>query len=87
MSGPPPFVLLPRDDGRHELRAFSDDSEDPVVLVLDAEDGRRFGVAVADMLTALDAGVDRLPIRMVIDGRDVKISGTADGGLRVTVGR
>ncbi|MBE2318384.1 hypothetical protein DVA67_020550 [Solirubrobacter sp. CPCC 204708] len=42
-----------------ELRAFSDDSDDPIVLPLDAVDGHAFGVAVADVLSALDAGTIR----------------------------
>ena len=88
MDGDSPFVLLPLDHGRYELRAFSDDSRDPIVLVLDEDDGRRLGVAVADMLAALDApSVERLPIRLTIDGREVTLTTTPDGGLKLTVGR
>ena len=86
MSEPPPFILTERADGRRELRAFSDTSVDPIVLVLGDEDGRRFGIAVADMLTSLNAGIDRLPIELMIDGRKLMIAGTPDGGLRLTVG-
>lgn len=87
MAEPPPFILTQRPDGQHELRAFSDDSDDPIVLALDDESGRRFGLAVADVLTSLDAGVDPLPIRLEIDGRAVTVQGTPDRGLRLTVGR
>jgi hypothetical protein len=88
VNGQPPFLLLPLDDGRYELRAFSDNTEDPIVLVLDEHDGRQLGVAVADMLTALDApGVERLPIHLTIAGREVTITGTPERGLQLTVGR
>jgi hypothetical protein len=88
VHGQPPFVLLPLDDGRYELRAFSDNTEDPIVLVLGEEDGRKLGVAVAEILTALDTpGVEPLPIHLMIAGRQVIITGTPDLGLRLTVGR
>ncbi len=86
MPDHPPFILTQRPDGRHELRAFSDNSAEPIVLELDDESGRRFGLAVADILTALDAGVEPLPIRLKIDGRPVTVQGTPDHGLRLTVG-
>lgn len=87
MAEHPPFILTQRADGQRELRAFSDDSDDPIVLVLDDEGGRRFGLAVADVLTSLNAEVDPLPITLEIDGRSVVIVGTPDGGLRLTVDR
>lgn len=87
MGREPPFVLLPLGDGRYELRAFSDNTEDPIVLVLDESDGRALGVAIDDMLTALDApGIERLPIHLTIAGREVTLTGTHDDGLRLTVG-
>lgn len=85
MPDPPPFILTERADGRHELRAFSDDSEVPIILILDRDDGRQFGVAVADILTALDAGIERSPIEVSIDGRRLTIEGTPEKGLRITV--
>jgi hypothetical protein len=88
VDGQPPFVLLPLDDGRYELRAFSDNTEDPIVLVLGQEDGHKLGVAVADMLTALNTpGAERLPIHLMIGGREVIIAGTPDLRLRLMVGR
>lgn len=88
MDGEPPFVLVPLDDGRYELRAFSDNTEDPIMLVLDEDDGRKLGIAVADMLTAIDSpGVERLPIHLTIAGREITILATTDGGLRLTVSR
>lgn len=58
------------------------------MLVLDENDGRTLGVAVADMLTALDApGVERLPIHLTIAGREVTLTATRDDGLQLTVGR
>jgi hypothetical protein len=82
---PPPFILTERADGLRELRAFSDASDDPIVLVLDDESGRRFGATVADILTSLDAYVNRVPITLQIDGRAVTMEGTSDRGLRLTV--
>jgi hypothetical protein len=38
VTGQLPFVLLPLDGGRHELRAFSDNTDDPIVLVLSEHD-------------------------------------------------
>jgi hypothetical protein len=81
----PPFILTEREDGVRELRAFSDDSDLPIVLALIDEDGRTFGLAVADVLTALDAGLDPAPIQLTINGRTAAIEGTADNGLRLTV--
>ena len=58
------------------------------MLVLDADDGRRLGVAVADMLIALDApGIERLPIHLTIAGPEVTLTATHDDGLQLTVGR
>jgi hypothetical protein len=88
MSEAPPFTLMPLAGGRYELRAFSDESPDVIVLQLDRQDGRRLGVALADMLTALDApDGPLLPIRLVIAGRAVTITGTDDRGLRLTIDR
>lgn len=87
MADHPPFILTQRPDGQRELRAFSDESDDPIVLALDDESGRRFGLAVADVLTALDAGADPLPICLKIDGRTVTVEGTPDHGVRLIVGR
>ncbi|WP_028064637.1 hypothetical protein [Solirubrobacter soli] len=71
-----------------ELRAFSDDSDDPIVLPLSAADGRAFGLAVADVLTALDAGVRPLPqTELTIAGRRVVIMGTEELGLKLDVER
>ena len=70
-----------------ELRAFSDTSDDPIVLSLDATAGRLFGVAVADVLSRLDAGELDPRADVVIDGREVEVSGSPDGGLRLDVAR
>ena len=84
----PPFVLLPLSDGRYELRAFSDNTEDPIVLVLDETDGNKLGVAVAQALVELDTpGAEPAPIRLSIAGRDVTIYATSERGLQLTVGR
>lgn len=81
-------MRLPLDVGRYELRTFSDDSPDPIVLELDHEDGRALGLAVADVLTALDApGITVEPVRLVIAGREVTIEGTAERGMKITVAR
>jgi hypothetical protein len=85
MEGVPPFVLLPLDDGRYELRAFSDDAADPIVLVLDESDGRRLKRAVGDALDAPHA--ESTPRCLIIGGREVVLTATADGGLRLTVAR
>ncbi len=88
MTVAPPFVLLPLDDGRFELRVFSGDSPDPIVLELDKADGRSFGLAVAEVLTALDtpdATVE--PLQVVIAGRELTIDGTSARGLGITVAR
>ncbi len=83
----PPFVLLPLDGDRFELRAFSDDSPDPIVLSLNQEDGRALGLAVADVLISLDTpGGDPETITLRISGRRVTVAGT-DTGLRLTVHR
>jgi hypothetical protein len=86
-SDPLPLILLPREDGRHELRAFSDDSDDPIVLLVDDADGREFRRAVAEVLDAAGSGDETRTAHVEIDGRDVEIAGTADGGLRLTVSR
>lgn len=85
VQAPPPFILLERDDGSVLLRAFSDTSEGPISLVLDQSAGRRFGVAVADVLTRLDAGEPTPSARLLVDGREVAIEGTLDGGLRISI--
>jgi hypothetical protein len=86
-SGTPPFVLLPIDGGRFELRAFSDDSLDPIVLSLNQEDGRALSLAVADVLTSLDApGVDSRTVTLTVSGRRITVAGT-DRGLRLTIHR
>ena len=83
----PPFALLPLDDGRFELRAFSDDSADPIVLSLDEEDGRALSIALGDVLTSLDApGVVPRTVTLTVSGRQVTVAGT-DEGLRLTVHR
>lgn len=85
--GQEPFVLIERPDGRRELRAFSDDSPDPIVLILDDEDGRLFAVALADVLTALDSGAGLPSVTLRLAGRRVCIEGRPDSGLRLTVAR
>jgi hypothetical protein len=86
-NGEPPFVLLAVDGGRFELRAFSDDSPDPIVLSLNHEDGRALSLAVAEVLTSLDApGVQPRTVTLTLTGRRVTVAGT-DKGLRLTVRR
>lgn len=88
MSEPPPFILLPLRDGRVELRAFSDDSDDPIVLPLDQADGRAFGLAVAEVLSSLDSTRDAVePVALVIAGRRVTVHGTVTGGIAIDVER
>ena len=82
-----PFALLPVNGDRFELRAFSDDSPDPIVLSLNLEEGRALGRAVADVLSSLDApGVEPRTITLTISGRRVTVAGT-ERGLRLTVHR
>lgn len=88
MDGSPPFVLVPLDAGRYELRAFSDDTDDPIVLRLNEADGRSLGIAVGEMLAALDTpGAACLPIQLTVGGRRVTIAAAPEHGLRLTVER
>jgi hypothetical protein len=78
MPGPPPFVLLPLDGGNYELRAFSDDSEDPIVLLLSDDDGRALRDALGRVLQELDAGREATE-ELDVDGRRVVLTGSASG--------
>lgn len=80
-------MLVPLDGDRHELRAFSDTSADPIVLIMGADEGHAFALAVADVLSALDApGVAVPQHELTIDGRQVTITG-GEHGLTLTVER
>jgi hypothetical protein len=82
-----PFVLLPLGDGRFELRTFSDDSPDPIVLVLDQQDGRALGEALEHVLSVPYAPGAAVPItHLTVAGRSVTVARTPDG-VQVTVGR
>lgn len=88
MAGSEPFTLLPLDDDRYELRAFSDTSTDPICLTVDRPAAAELAEALAEVLTALDAPNITVPtIELNIDGRRVVVSGTAARGLRLTVDR
>ena len=82
-----PFVLLPLGDGRYEMRAFSDDSEDPIVLMLDEHDGRALSAALGELLAALDApGSGPSTAVLTVADREVRIDVTGNG-VRLTVDR
>jgi hypothetical protein len=82
-----PVVLFPLGDGRYELRAFSDDSEDPIILTLDEQDGRRLKQALGEVLSALDQrGSAPATVAVTVGGREVRLDTTADG-VRMTVAR
>ena len=80
-------MLQPLDDGRYELRAFSDDSPDPIVLPLDANDGRALSAAVGEVLAALDEPhAQRTAVTLTVAGREVTLV-AANDGVRITVNR
>ena len=83
----PPFVLLPLDGGRYELRAFSDDSSDPIVLTLNESDGRALVSALGEAMARIDSPAEaRDAVTLVIGGRSVTLEATSSG-IRITVDR
>ena len=88
MEEPRPFDLVPLDDGRSELRAFSDDSEDPITIPLDPESGRQLAVALGDALTSLDA-VDPVAreFHVRVGQRLITVMALPGRGVRLTVSR
>lgn len=87
VQSPPPFTFEPLGDGRFELRAFSDDSPDPIVLALDREQGRALGLALAEVLSAMDApDTTPGPLTVAVGDREVVVSPTPHG-VRLVVSR
>lgn len=82
-----PFTLERAADGQAILRAFSDDSDDPIVVLLDEHAARELGVALADAITALDDPSRPLVRRsLVAGGRTIRVE-TSGEAVRVTVAR
>ncbi len=83
-----PFDLVPLGDGCFELRAFTDDSEDPICIALDPEAGRRLAVALGDALVSLDAPDAQYgEWRVSVGRRLITVAAIPGSGVRLTVTR
>jgi hypothetical protein len=83
-----PFDLVPLGDGRFELRAFSDDSEDPIGILLDSESGRRLAVALGEALVSLDLpDAQYREFRVPVGERLIRVAALPGRGVRLTVTR
>ena len=88
MDDLPPFDLVPVGDGCFELRAFSDDSDDPIRVILDPESGRRLAVTLGEALAHVDTpGADAREFHVAVADRLITISALPDTGVRLTVTR
>jgi hypothetical protein len=83
-----PFDLVPVGDGCYELRAFSDDSEDPIRIVLDQVAGRELAVALGEALVSLDdpRAVER-QFHVTVGPRQITLVAVPGLGLRLAVTR
>lgn len=83
-----PFDLVPVGDGRFELRAFSDDSDDPITVILDPESGRRLAITLGEALTHVDTpGAEAREFHVAVGDRLITISALPNSGVRLTVTR
>jgi hypothetical protein len=88
MEEPRPFDLVPLGDGCFELRAFSDDSEDPIRITLDPEAGRKLAVALGEALVSgLAPDEERRVFRVPAGDRLIVVTALTEGRIRVTVTR
>lgn len=83
-----PYDLVPLGEGRYELRAFSDDSDDPIKITLDASAGRALATALGEALASLDEPkpVER-EFRVAAGQREITILALPGKGVRLTVTR
>jgi hypothetical protein len=83
-----PFDLVPVGDGSYELRAFSDDSDDPIRIILDQAAGRELAIALGDALVSLDEphAVER-EFHLTVGPREITVVAVPGMGLRLTVTR
>jgi hypothetical protein len=83
-----PFDLVPVDHGCFELRAFSDDSEDPIRITLDPDSGRRLAAAISEALTYL-AAHDGQPrtFEVPVGSRLIRVVARPGNGVRFVVTR
>jgi hypothetical protein len=84
----PPFDLVPVGDGCYELRAFSDDSEDPIRIMLDEVAGRELAIALGEALVSLDdpQAAER-EFSVAVGQRQITVVAVPATGLRLTVTR
>lgn len=86
MSADASFALQPLQDGRHRFRALDEDSGRAIDLLLDEQDRRALGIALADALTQLDApGVQPEAVAVVVGGQRVRILPSHARGLRFSL--
>jgi hypothetical protein len=83
-----PFDLMPIGDGCYELRAFSEDSDDPIRIVLDQAAGRDLAIALGEALVSLDdpQAVER-EFHVRLGPRRITLVAVPGMGLRLTVTR
>jgi hypothetical protein len=83
-----PFDLAPIGDGCYELRAFSDDSDDPIRIVLDQVAGRELAIALGQALISLvDPEAVEHEFRVTLGSRQITLVAVPGTGLRFTVTR
>lgn len=83
-----PFDLVPLDDGHYELRAFSDDTEDPIRITLDPAAGRRLAIVLGEALVSLDLPTARYrEFRVPVGHRVITVAAIPERGVRLTVTR
>src|SRR4051794_1853458 len=84
----PPFDFLPLPDGRYELRAFSDNSDDPIYITLDEDASRRLAHALGNALSLLDGPqARREDFQVEVGDRLITVTSEPGAGLRLTVTR
>lgn len=88
MNGLPPYDLVPLGEGRYELRAFSDDSDDPIKITLDADAGGALAIALGESLVSLDEPKPaEREFRVAVGQREIMVLALPGRGIRLTVTR
>lgn len=82
-----PFDLAQLGDGRYELRAFSDDSDDPITMALDPESGQRPAASLGKALDSKEANGAVQRFEVPVGERLIIISVLLGGGMRLTFRR
>jgi hypothetical protein len=84
----PPFDLAPLGDGCYELRAFSDDSSDPITVALDPATGRRLALVLGEALALVDTpGAPDQAFEVSAGRRCITVAALPGKGVRLTVTR